>query len=104
SEIVKSMHQKLNFDVITSSYCKLFTVKDGFAEIYLSCGKKIYTKLVVCAEGKNSRFRNSSSLKTINYDFGQGFIVCNINHAKHHRNTAIEHFCANGPFAILPMY
>ncbi|WP_248887222.1 FAD-dependent monooxygenase [Anaplasma phagocytophilum] len=104
SEIVKFMHQKLNFDVITSSYCKLFIVKDGFAEIYLSCGKKIYTKLVVCAEGKNSRFRNSSSLKTINYAFGQGFIVCNINHEKHHRNTAIEHFCTNGPFAILPMY
>ncbi|CEG20958.1 FAD-dependent monooxygenase [Anaplasma phagocytophilum] len=104
SEIAKFMHQKLNFDVITSSSCKLFTVKDGFAEIYLSCGKKIYTKLVVCAEGKNSRFRNSLSLKTINYAFGQGFIVCNINHSKHHRNTAIEHFCINGPFAILPMY
>ncbi|QLL66335.1 2-octaprenyl-3-methyl-6-methoxy-1,4-benzoquinol hydroxylase [Anaplasma phagocytophilum str. Norway variant1] len=104
SEIAKFMHQKLNFDVITSSSCKLFTVKDGFAEIYLSCGKKIYTKLIVCAEGKNSRFRNSLSLKTINYAFGQGFIVCNINHEKHHRNTAIEHFCINGPFAILPMY
>ncbi|SBO32666.1 2-octaprenylphenol hydroxylase [Anaplasma phagocytophilum] len=104
SEIAKFMHQKLNFDVITSSSCKLFTVKDGFAEIYLSCGKKIYTKLVVCAEGKNSRFRNSLSLKTINYAFGQGFIVCNINHEKHHRNTAIEHFCTNGPSAILPMY
>ncbi|KDB56411.1 2-octaprenyl-3-methyl-6-methoxy-1,4-benzoquinol hydroxylase [Anaplasma phagocytophilum str. MRK] len=104
SEIAKFMHQKLNFDVITSSSCKLFTVKDGFAEIYLSCGKKIYTKLVVCAEGKNSRFRNSLSLKTINYAFEQGFIVCNINHSKHHRNTAIEHFCTNGPFAILPMY
>ncbi|KJV65115.1 FAD-dependent monooxygenase [Anaplasma phagocytophilum] len=104
SEIAKFMHQKLNFDVITSSSCKLFTVKDGFAEIYLSCGKKIYTKLVVCAEGKNSRFRNSLSLKTINHAFGQGFIVCNINHEKHHRNTAIEHFCTNGPSAILPMY
>ncbi|SCV65345.1 2-octaprenylphenol hydroxylase [Anaplasma phagocytophilum] len=104
SEIAKFMHQKLNFDVITSSSCKLFTAKDGFAEIYLSCGKKIYTKLVVCAEGKNSRFRNSLSLKTINHAFGQGFIVCNINHEKHHRNTAIEHFCTNGPSAILPMY
>ncbi|MGN7678852.1 MAG: FAD-dependent monooxygenase [Anaplasma sp.] len=91
------------FDKFTSASCTSVETRNGFSEVTLSDGRKLATMLVICAEGKNSKFRAMAAIETLHYDYGQSCITCNIKHGKHHRNTAVEHFFHGGPFAILPM-
>ena len=102
-ELAKSIKKHIQFDVVTSDSCESVATRDGFAEVRLHSGNIIKTRLVVCGEGKNSSLRSVLSIKTINYDFQQSCLICNVNHKKNHCDTAIEHFFPGGPLAVLPM-
>ena len=104
SELSEILRKKIEFDVFSSVKYENFEIRDGFKEISLSDGQKLKTKLVICAEGKHSNFRSMSSVRTLQYHCGQSCITCNIEHAQHHNNVAVEHFFPSGPFAILPLY
>ncbi|MFV9870210.1 MAG: FAD-dependent monooxygenase [Anaplasma ovis] len=92
------------FNHITSTSYSTTEVKDGFIETSLLDGRKTSSRLVICAEGKGSRFLRKSHIRTLRYDYRQSCITCNVQHERHHRNIAIEHFFQGGPLAILPMY
>ncbi|QXK92328.1 FAD-dependent monooxygenase [Neoehrlichia mikurensis] len=101
ASILKKHLEKL--DIYTSTIYQSISVKEDFAEIILNNKKSLRASLIVCAEGKNSRMRTLLKIPTIEYDFQQSCIVCNISHKNNHNNTAIEYFLPNGPLAILPM-
>lgn len=65
--------------------------------------KQIKAKLVIGADGRNSKTRDMLSIQHHNKDYEQIGIVCNAWHELNHLGTAIEHFMPSGPFAILPM-
>ena len=92
------------FNHITSTSYGTIEVKDGFIKTSLPNEKKTLSRLVICAEGKESKFLRKSHIRTLRYDYRQSCITCNIQHERHHRNTAIEHFFQGGPLAILPMH
>ena len=102
-ELAKSIRDKIGFDVVTSDIYESIATKGGFIELRLSSGTMLRSRLVVCCEGKNSPLRDIMSIKTMKYDFNQSCFTCNVQHTKHHYNTAIEHFFPGGPFAVLPM-
>ncbi|WP_374828784.1 ubiquinone biosynthesis hydroxylase [Paenochrobactrum pullorum] len=85
------------------------TSVDGFdtlpqeVQVHLSSGKTIHTKLLVAADGAKSKLRDLAGIKTVDWDYGQSGIVCNVSHEKPHDGVAIEHFLPSGPFAILPL-
>jgi 2-octaprenyl-6-methoxyphenol hydroxylase len=60
-------------------------------------------KLLIAADGKNSRLRKiiGIDIKELHYD--QVAIVCNVSHEKDHHNIAQERFLPAGPFAVLPL-
>ncbi|MGN7661232.1 MAG: FAD-dependent monooxygenase [Anaplasma sp.] len=101
SSMLRTKVHKL--DKFTSSSYTSVAMRDGFLEVTLSDGKKLTAMLVICAEGKNSKFRAMAAIETLYYDYGQSCITCNVKHSEHHRNIAVEHFFQGGPFAILPM-
>ncbi|ACZ48816.1 2-octaprenyl-3-methyl-6-methoxy-1,4-benzoquinol hydroxylase [Anaplasma centrale str. Israel] len=104
-ELSSMLQSKVNgFTHITSTSYGAIEAKDGFIETLLVNGEKISSRLVICAEGKGSKFLEKSHIKTMRYDYKQSCITCNVYHERHHRNIAIEHFFQGGPFAILPMY
>jgi 2-octaprenyl-6-methoxyphenol hydroxylase len=76
---------------------------DAQARLTLADGRSIATSLVVGADGRESRMRDTAGIKTWRKSYRQTAIVCTVRHEEPHDGIAVEHFRAAGPFAILPM-
>ena len=72
-------------------------------QIELSDGRKISARLVIAAEGRNSKLRDAAGIKTTGWGYEQTGIVTTVAFAEPHGGVAIQHFLPGGPFAILPL-
>jgi 2-octaprenyl-6-methoxyphenol hydroxylase len=66
-------------------------------------GRVFKTKLVIAADGRNSRLRAQAGIPVTRIPYRQSAVVCAIAHEKPHAGVALEHFLPGGPFAQLPM-
>jgi 2-octaprenyl-6-methoxyphenol hydroxylase len=82
---------------------KDFAVTTDCATITLADGKTLSAQLIIGADGKNSTVRQYMDVPLHGWMYGQSAIVCIVGHEHPHNNMAIEHFRAEGPFAVLPM-
>ncbi|MBC7152642.1 MAG: ubiquinone biosynthesis hydroxylase [Rhizobium sp.] len=73
------------------------------AELTLSDGSVLSTRLVVACDGVRSKLRDMAGIKTVTWDYGQSGIVTTVEHERPHEGCAEEHFLPSGPFAILPL-
>lgn len=94
---------ELGIDIIEGVAVEAFSVGPGSATVHLSDGATLDTRLLVAADGVNSRLRDMAGIKTVNFDYGQSGIVATIAHERPHNGRAEEHFLPAGPFAILPL-
>ncbi len=69
----------------------------------LDDGRTIAARLVIGADGKQSEVRRLAGIETHGWAYEQSALICTIGHERPHHGVAVEHFFANGPFAILPM-
>ena len=60
-------------------------------------------RLVVAADGRESRLRGQVGIPVTRMAYRQSAVVCAIAHEKPHEGVALEHFLPGGPFAQLPM-
>lgn len=65
--------------------------------------KILRTKLLVAADGANSRARELAGLSLQRSDYGQSAIIANVQTEYAHHNVAYERFTDTGPVAFLPM-
>lgn len=72
-------------------------------DIQLADGGSLAARLLVAADGVNSRLRDMAGIKTVKWEYGQSGIVCTVAHERPHNGRAEEHFLPAGPFAILPL-
>ncbi|EGM71712.1 2-octaprenyl-6-methoxyphenyl hydroxylase [Shewanella sp. HN-41] len=84
---------------------KLAQVEAGIDShtLVLDSGERIQAKLVVAADGLQSKVRNSFHLPEIQVAFEQTAIIANIQTDKPHQHWAYERFTETGPLALLPM-
>ncbi len=75
---------------------------DG-AVVEIAGGPRIACRLVVAAEGRNSKLREQARIPLTRLPYRQTGLVSAIAHERPHHNTALEHFLPSGPFAQLPM-
>ena len=75
---------------------------DG-ATLRLGDGTEIAARLVVAAEGRDSRLRAEAGIPVTRIPYRQTGIVCAVAHERPHNAVALEHFLPAGPFAQLPM-
>jgi 2-octaprenyl-6-methoxyphenol hydroxylase len=73
------------------------------AVVEIAGGPRIDCRLVVAAEGRESRLRDEARIPLTRIPYRQSGLVSAIAHERPHRNTALEHFLPSGPFAQLPM-
>ena len=66
-------------------------------------GQSVAARLLVAADGVNSKLRDMAGIKTVKWEYGQSGIVCTVGHERPHDGRAEEHFLPAGPFAILPL-
>jgi 2-octaprenyl-6-methoxyphenol hydroxylase len=71
--------------------------------VTLANGETVSAKLLVAADGVNSRLRTMAGIKVVKFDYGQSGIVVEVEHERPHEGRAEEHFMPGGPFAILPL-
>ncbi|MEX0810549.1 MAG: UbiH/UbiF/VisC/COQ6 family ubiquinone biosynthesis hydroxylase [Dongiaceae bacterium] len=79
------------------------TLRAGHVELTLEDGRQIRTRLLIGADGRNSRVREGRGIGAARWDYAQTGIVCTVTHALPHDGVAHEHFLPAGPFAVLPM-
>ena len=71
--------------------------------MHLADGVSMDVRLLVAADGVNSRLRDMAGIKTVRWEYGQSGIVCTVAHERPHDGRAEEHFLPAGPFATLPL-
>lgn len=71
-------------------------------EIKFSNNKTLTSKLLIVAEGKNSKTRDLVGIKTKQTVYKQDAIVFDLKHEFNHQGIAVEKFLKAGLFAILP--
>tara|TARA_R110002126_G_scaffold13118_7_gene57325 strand:- start:235035 stop:236306 length:1272 start_codon:yes stop_codon:yes gene_type:complete len=80
-----------------------FTAYDDYIEVKLKSGKTIHAKLLIGADGRNSFVRKHAEIPTRKWPYNQHAVICTVAHENPHNFVAVEHFKAEGPFAVLPM-
>ncbi|MBS0185725.1 MAG: UbiH/UbiF/VisC/COQ6 family ubiquinone biosynthesis hydroxylase [Proteobacteria bacterium] len=71
--------------------------------LYLQDGTCLTTRLLVGADGKNSKVRELLGFEVFHFPYPQHALVCHFAHPYPHRGWSIEAFYPEGPFAILPL-
>ncbi|HWK64551.1 MAG TPA: ubiquinone biosynthesis hydroxylase [Rhizobiaceae bacterium] len=94
---------ELGIDIIEGIAVSGFQKGPADMAVHLEDGITFDTKLLVAADGVNSRLRDMAGIKTVRWEYGQSGIVCTIAHERPHNGRAEEHFLPAGPFAILPL-
>ncbi|MDF0534020.1 2-octaprenyl-6-methoxyphenyl hydroxylase [Shewanella sp. A32] len=69
----------------------------------LNNGNKLYCKLLVAADGANSKVRQLQQQPQQISAFGQSAIIANVASNRPHQGMAWERFTEHGPIALLPM-
>jgi 2-octaprenylphenol hydroxylase len=72
--------------------------------ITLSSGKQLTAKLLVGADGINSKVREVALIQRAKQSYQQQGLVCNVTTRESHQNTAWQCFMPTGPLALLPLY
>lgn len=93
----------LGIRFVEATGVEAFRTNPESVTVTLSNGETLHTRLLIAADGARSRLRDQAGIKTVNWDYGQSGIVCNVSHERPHGGRAIEHFLPGGPFAILPL-
>lgn len=80
-----------------------FDITPTHGIVHMKDGRCVRASLIIGADGRQSFTRQWMGIGTRKWSYRQQAIVCTVHHENPHNNTAIEHFRAAGPFAVLPM-
>lgn len=81
------------------------TDDDKLVEVQISLDNQLetlQTRLLVAADGENSKVRQQLGITTRQTDYGQTAVIANVTLECSHKNTAYERFTQFGPLALLP--
>ena len=76
---------------------------DAVAVGRLDTGGTISARLVVAADGRQSRVRQSIGITTIDWRYDQAALVANLSHTLPHEDTSTEFHTEHGPFTLVPL-
>lgn len=77
---------------------------DNESHVFLSSGKQLNAKLLVGADGVNSKVRTVADIQQAKKSYQQQGLVCNVRTSENHQNTAWQCFMSSGPLAFLPLF
>ncbi|MDX1812923.1 MAG: FAD-dependent oxidoreductase, partial [Gammaproteobacteria bacterium] len=95
-----------NIELICPASLDNLNINADWAEVSITQNgeaKTINTKLVIAADGANSKVRELLGIQSTSKDYQQTAIISNVTPGKPHKNIAYERFTKDGPIAVLPM-
>jgi len=78
-------------------------LESGRMSLTLDDGQTLQAELVVAADGALSRVREMMGFHSREWDYGHRAVVCTIETALSHQDTAWQRFLPSGPLALLPL-
>lgn len=100
---LRNRAKELGIDIIEGVGVTGYDGKGGGVTVHLADGATMSSRLLVAADGVNSKLRDMAGIKTVKWQYGQSGIVCTVGHERPHNGRAEEHFLPAGPFATLPL-
>jgi 2-octaprenyl-6-methoxyphenol hydroxylase len=100
---LRASAEKLGIDMVEGVAVRGFDAGGACATVHLADGATLKTRLLVAADGVNSKLRDMAGIRTVKWEYGQSGIVCTVAHERPHNGRAEEHFLPAGPFATLPL-
>lgn len=104
--LLNEIQNRHNIDFICPASVQDINMKADHAQVSISRNNKteeLNCKLVVVADGSQSKLRDLLGLETEIHDFNQTAIVSNVTPGRPHQDTAWERFTTSGPLAVLPL-
>jgi 2-octaprenyl-6-methoxyphenol hydroxylase len=78
-------------------------LKPGHISVNAQDGRTAESRLLIAADGRNSRIREAIGIPIVKKDYGQTALGFSVSHSQPHEDTAEEHFSTDGVFAVLPL-
>lgn len=75
----------------------------GGATLHLAGGQELSSRLLVAADGAESRLRDWAGIETLSWPYPERAIVANVRSERPHADTAWQRFLPTGPLAFLPL-
>jgi 2-octaprenyl-6-methoxyphenol hydroxylase len=91
------------FDLIESAVAPAPEIGVEAARLQLEDGRRVQARLLVVADGAQSRMRDALKIAARTVDYGQRAIVANLETEVPHAGWAYERFTPAGPMALLPL-
>jgi 2-octaprenyl-6-methoxyphenol hydroxylase len=76
---------------------------DGTAALRLQSGAQIEARLVIAADGRNSRLRDGADLRARVWSYPQSALTTIVAHERDHREASTEFHTRSGPFTLVPL-
>lgn len=95
--------EQVGIGIIEGVAVSAFDINGAGITVHLADGATLKARLLVAADGVNSKLRDMAGIKTVKWEYGQSGIVCTVAHERPHNGRAEEHFLPAGPFATLPL-
>lgn len=91
-----------NITFVDSAVTRL-NIENNHATLQLNDEHVLTAKLVVGADGAESKIRQCAEIQIKTWDYGHSALVCNVQTSLAHQQTAWQRFLADGPLAFLPL-
>lgn len=89
--------------VMNGAALDALTLRRDVAIARLSTGEVVRAKLVIGADGRDSRVRALSRIGARRWGYGQKALVCVVSHGRPHEAVSTEIHRVGGPFTLVPM-
>ena len=95
--------QANNVDIVSEVSVEDINTNNTGAEVELSDGKNVKSRLVVAADSRFSEIRRKMGIPSLMKDFSKVMIVTRMEHEKSHNHVALECFNYGHTLALLPL-
>lgn len=92
-----------NVELIRPAQVASLERQSDSALLVLQDGRRLLTRLVVGADGANSRVRELAGISTTGWPYEQTAVVATIKTSKYHQDACWQRFMPSGPLAFLPL-
>ncbi|MEM7283884.1 MAG: UbiH/UbiF/VisC/COQ6 family ubiquinone biosynthesis hydroxylase [Pseudomonadota bacterium] len=101
--LIRQMRSLDNIDLVVPATVQGLSMADDYQKVRLEDGRDIACKLVVAADGAQSKVRDLAAIPVKGWSYEQKGVVATVRTQRPHENTAWQRFLPHGPIAFLPL-
>ena len=101
--LAASLEGQADLAILSGVECLHADWTESAAVLALSNGAELQARLVIAADGAESRTRSQAGIEVEVHEYGQRGVVANFHVERPHRNAAYQWFRKDGVLALLPL-